>query len=103
MVSLNFTEHKNVLAMVVESQTQEKDERESSGDQRTFMLNTMWDDKIKKAMARRYLGEFDQITPILDQITGEMTNSDFAILVSPAGGGATEDTAETYAGLIRNI
>jgi len=103
MVELNFTEHNNVLAMVVESQTQEKDERESSGDQRTFMLNTMWDDKIKKAMARRYLGEFDQITPILDQITGEMTNSDFAILVSPAGGGATEDTAETYAGLIRNI
>jgi len=89
--------------MVVESQTQEKSERESSGDQRTFMLNTMWDDKIKRAMARRYLGEFDQITPILDQITGEMTNSDFAIQVSPAGGGATEDTAETYAGLIRNI
>jgi len=103
MVELNFTEHSNVLAMVVESQTQEKDERESSGEQRTFMLNTMWDDKIKAAMARRYLGEFDQITPILDQITGEMTNSDFAILVSPAGGGATEDTAETYAGLIRNI
>ncbi len=103
MVELNFTDHANVLAMVVESQTQEKEERESSGDQRTFMLNTMWDDKIKRAMARRYLGEFDQITPILDQITGEMTNSDFAISVSPAGGGATEDTAETYAGLIRNI
>ena len=103
MIELNFTDHKNVLAMVVESQEQEKDERESSGDQRTFMLNTMWDDKIKKAMARRYLGEFDQITPILDQITGEMTNSEFAISVSPAGGGATEDTAETFAGLIRNI
>jgi len=103
MVDLNFTEHNNVLAMVVESQTQEKDERESSGEQRTFMLDTMWDDNIKKAMARRYLGEFDQITPILDQITGEMTNSEFAIQVSPAGGGATEDTAETYAGLIRNI
>lgn len=103
MVELNFTDHKNVLSMVVESQTQEKDERESAGDQRTFMLNTMWDDKIKRAMARRYLGEFDQITPILDQITGEMTNSEFAIQVSPAGGGATEATAETYAGLIRNI
>ena len=89
--------------MVVESQTQEKDERESSGKQRTFMLDTMWDDKIKQSMARRYLGEFDQITPILDQITGEMTNSEFAIEVSPAGGGATEATAETYAGLIRNI
>ena len=89
--------------MVVESQEQEKNERESSGEQRTFMLNTMWDDKIKAAMARRYLGEFDQITPILDQITGEMTNSEFAINVSPAGGGATESTAETYAGLIRNI
>jgi len=103
MVELDFTKHSNVLAMVIESQTQEKEERESAGDQRTFMLNTMWDDKIKKAMARRYLGEFDQITPILQQITGEMTNSNFAIMVSPAGGGATEDTAETYAGLIRNI
>ena len=67
------------------------------------MLDTMWDDTIKQKMARRYLGQFDQITPILDQITGEMTNSNFAIAVSPAGGGATEDTAETYAGLIRNI
>jgi len=103
MVDLNFTDHKNVLAMVVESQEQEKNERESSGEQRTFMLNTMWDDKIKAKMERRYLGEFDQITPILDQITGEMTNSEFAINVSPAGGGATESTAETYAGLIRNI
>ena len=86
MVELNFTDHKNVLAMVVESQEQEKNERESSGEQRTFMLNTMWDDKIKAAMARRYLGEFDQITTILDQITGELTNSEFAISVSPAGG-----------------
>ncbi|HHZ70984.1 MAG TPA: hypothetical protein EYN54_12055, partial [Methylococcaceae bacterium] len=53
--------------------------------------------------ANRYRGEFDQISPINDQISGEMSNSEFAISVSPAGGGATEDTADVYAGLIRNI
>ena len=103
MVDLDFTKHSSVLKMVVEAQDQEKIERESSGEQRTFMIDTMWDDKIKAKLSRRYLGEFDQITPILDQITGEMTNSNYAISVSPAGGGATEDTANTYAGLIRNI
>lgn len=103
MNELNFTEHGSVLAMVVEAQENEKTQRESSGEQRTFMIDTMWDDNIRSKMARRYLGEFDQITPILDQISGEMTRSQFAITVSPAGGGATQSTAETYAGLIRNI
>jgi len=43
------------------------------------------------------------VNPIIDQIAGDMERSDFDIVVRPAGGEATKETAKTYDGLIRNI
>lgn len=105
MVDINFEDHANVLLMVSEAQEPEQYRRELVQAQKEFILEDMWDSDIAGAFdgAGRYRGEFDQISPINDQISGEMSNSEFAISVSPAGGGATEDTADIYAGLIRNI
>jgi len=105
MVDINFDDHGNVLLMISEAQKPEQDRRAKVQEQKEFMLISMWDNDIGNAFEsnNRYRGEFDQISPINDQITGEMTNSEFAISVAPAGGGATEDTADVYAGLIRNI
>lgn len=105
MVDIDFEDHANVLLMVSEAQEPEQYRRELVQTQKEFILEDMWDRDIANAFdgAKRYRGEFDQISPINDQISGEMSNSEFAISVSPAGGGASEDTADIYAGLIRNI
>jgi len=105
MVDINFEDHANVLLMISEAQDPEQHRREMVQTQKEFILESMWEEGIAQAFdnANRYRGEFDQISPINDQISGEMSKSEFAISVSPAGGGATEDTADTYAGLIRNI
>lgn len=105
MVEIDFEDHANVLIMIKEAQEPEEFRRDKVQEQKEFMLISQWDSDIAKAFdgAKRYRGEFDQISPINDQISGEMTNSEFAISVSPAGGGATEDTADIYAGIIRNI
>jgi len=106
MVDIDFEDHSNVLIMVKETQEPEEFRRQKVQEQKEFILISMWDnDRINSAFDEdnRYRGEFDQISPILDQISGEMTSSEFAISVAPAGGGATEDTADIYAGLIRNI
>ena len=105
MVDINFEDHANVLLMINEVQEPEQPGRKKVQNQKEFILESMWDADVAQAFdnANRYRGEFDQISPINDQISGEMSNSNFAISVSPAGGGATEDTADIYAGLIRNI
>ncbi|MEE8208956.1 MAG: hypothetical protein V3T88_08415, partial [Nitrosomonadaceae bacterium] len=83
----NFTDHANVKLMIEEAQSPEMDNRNLVQEQKTFILDTMWDETvaIKLDANNRYRGEFDQISPILDQISGEMDNAEFAIEVSPAG------------------
>jgi len=105
MVDIDFEDHSNLLVMIKEAQEPEQHRREMVQEQKDFMMVSQWDDDIASAFDsnNRYRGEFDQISPIIDQISGEMSSSEFAISVSPAGGGATEDTADIYAGLIRNI
>ena len=105
MVDIDFKDHANVLLMISEAQEPEKSNREMVQTQKEFILESMWDEQYAAVYdkAKRYRGEFDQISPTLDQISGELSKSEFAISVSPAGGGATEDTADVFAGLIRNI
>ena len=88
MVNIDFEDHASVLLMVTEAQDPEQHRREMVQTQKEFILETMWEDDIAQAFdsANRYRGEFDQISPINDQISGEMSNSEFAISVSPAGG-----------------
>ena len=103
----DFTDHSKVLVLIEEVQDSEEEQRELVEQQKIFILETdgQWDERTTQLLddSGRYRGTFDQVSPILDQISGEMDASEFAIDVSPAGGDATEGTADTYAGLIRNI
>ncbi|MCK4500083.1 hypothetical protein KAU11_06260, partial [Candidatus Babeliales bacterium] len=102
---VDFEDITSVLETITEAQGVEKDQRLLVEEQKNFILlkDGQWDEEAVKKMDGRYRGTFDQVSPILDQITGEMDEANFAIKVSPSGGEATEDTADTYAGLIRNI
>ncbi len=101
----DFQDINKVLRLIEEVQDSEQDQRELVQEQKIFCIEKdgQWDQRLKEMMKGRYRGTFDQVSPIIDQISGEMDEAQFAIKVSPAGGDATEDTAETYAGIIRNI
>lgn len=104
-IEQDFTNHDKVIQLIKEVQDSEQDQRSIVQEQKSFILEKdgQWDPRTVKLMNGRYRGTFDQVSPILDQITGEMDSSNFGIKVSPAGGGATEDVAEVIGGLIRNI
>ena len=101
----DFKDIDKVLRLIEEVQDSEQDQRELVQEQKIFCTEKdgQWDPDTTKMMNGRYRGTFDQVSPIIEQISGEMDEAQFAISVSPAGGDATEDTPETYAGLIRNI
>jgi hypothetical protein len=106
-IEQDFTDHDQVLLLIEEVQDAEKEQRYLTREQKIFCLEKdgQWDDRVTKVLTdnSRYRGTFDQVTPILEQITGEMDAMQYGIKVHPAGGDATEDTAETFAGIIRNI
>lgn len=104
-IDINFKEHSTVLVMIGEAQEAESDQREAVREAKLFITKRdgQWDPYAWTKMDGRYRGTFDMCTPIVDQIAGEIDQSDFTIRVSPSGGDSSEDTAKTLDGLIRNI
>ena len=103
----DFSDHAKTIVVIQEVQDSEQDQRSIVREQKIFCLEKdgQYDDETLRILteASRYRGTFDQVTPILEQITGEMDAMQYGIKVHPAGGDSTEDTAETFAGIIRNI
>ena len=103
----DFSDHAKTIVVIQEVQDSEQDQRSIVREQKIFCLEKdgQYDDETLRILteASRYRGTFDQVTPILEQITGEMDAMQYGIKVYPAGGDSTEDTAETFAGIIRNI
>ncbi len=102
---LDFSDISKVLIMVQEAQDAEQERRDRAKEAKLFITETdgMWDPDIITRMIGRYRGTFDMVTPIVDGISGEIEKADFTLRVSPSGGLASEDTAKTLDGLIRNI
>lgn len=104
-VDIDFSDHSTVLAMVSEAQDATQDQRQSVREAKLFLnkKNGQWDVNAWNKLDGRFRGTFDMCTPIVDQISGEIDQSDFSLNVSPSGGEASIDVAKTYNGLIRNI
>ena len=102
---IDFSKHNNVLLMVKESQDASNDTRQAARDAKLFLnkRDGQWDPYAIEKMNGRFRGTFDMCTPIVDQISGEIEQSDFSLNVSPSGGDSSMDVAKTYDGLIRNI
>lgn len=101
----DFTDISKVLIMVQEAQDSERDQREHVKEAKRFITDRdgQWDQDAINKMDGRYRGTFDMLTPIVDGIAGEIDQADFTLRVSPSGGRASEDTADTLDGVIRNI
>lgn len=104
-IEIDFKDHTKLLVMVEEVQDAEQDRRDRVMEAKLFITEAdgQWDPYAWNKMDGRYRGTFDMCTPIVDQIAGEIEQSDFTIRVSPSGGEASKDTAKTLDGLIRNI
>jgi len=104
-IDIDFSKHSNVLVMISEAQDATTDSRQATRDAKLFLnkRDGQWDPYAWDKMEGRFRGTFDMCTPIVDQISGEIEQSDFSLNVSPSGGDSSIDTAKTYDGLIRNI
>jgi len=100
----DFTKLTDVRADLEAIQDAESDMREAAREAQLFIhkRDGQWEtDVLSDSNRPRYT--FDMTGPLIDQIAGEIENSDFSIRVLPAGGEATKQTAKTLDGLIRNI
>ena len=104
-IDIDFSKHSNVLVMVSEAQDATTDARQAVRDAKLFLnkRDGQWDPYATEKLKGRFRGTFDMCTPIVDQISGEIEQSDFSLNVSPSGGDSSIDVAKTYDGLIRNI
>ena len=104
-IDINFGKHSSVLIMVSEAQDATADARQAVRDAKLFLnkRDGQWDPYAWSKLEGRFRGTFDMCTPIVDQISGEIEQSDFGLNVSPSGGDSSIDVAKTYDGLIRNI
>jgi len=96
---------KDNLTDLYEAQDAEYDVREEAIESDHFINHPegMWDPYLAEIMNERPRYTFDRITPIVDQIMGEMSQAQFSVKVRPAGHGASSKTAKLMDGLVRNI
>lgn len=101
----DYSDYKVVMQLLKEAQEAEQDIREQARECHLFVTKQdgQWEPQWITNTNDKPRYTFDQVTPIIDQIAGEIEQADFDIKVKPAGGEATKDTAMLYDGLIRNI
>lgn len=99
-----FEDYDKVKILLEEAQEADDDNRKLAKEAHLFVSKEdgQWEpERVTKDDKPRYT--FDQTTPIIDQISGDIDQSDFDIQVSPTGNGASKETAKLFDGIIRNI
>ena len=104
-IDIDFTDHGKTLVMISAAQDATTDARQAVRDANLFIYKRdgQWDPYAWAKLEGRLRLTVDMCTPIVDQISGEIEQSDFGLNVSPSGGDSSVDVAKTYDGLIRNI
>lgn len=100
-----YSNYDEMIRLLREAQSAEEDNRRLVKEANLFVSkdNGQWEQWWwdKNDGKPRYT--FDQTTPIIDQVAGQMEQSEFGIDVEPTGGEASKKTAEVIGGMIRNI
>ena len=100
-----YDDHQSVVNLLSACQQADHDNREMAREAHLFLdkRDGQWEAYWWNANQNKPRYTFDQVNPIVSQIASEIEQADFDIRVSPAGGNATKDIANTYDGIIRNI
>lgn len=98
-------DHKWVIERLKECQEADHDMRERAREAQLFLSKRdgQWEPQWAEVNKDKPRYTFDLTTPIVDQVVGDLEQYDFDVKVTPSGGEASEDVAETYDGLVRNI
>lgn len=101
----DFSKHSVAVEKLTAAQDVETDNRERAREAHLFVdkRDGQWEQTVINNLKDQPRYTFDQVGPIIDQISGEIDKADFDIKVRPAGGEASKDTAEILDGMIRNI
>lgn len=99
-----YSDHKAVLQLLKEAQEADHDNRQKAKEAHLFVDHKegQWEPEWYEANNNKPRYTFDQTSPVIDQVAGEMEQADFDIKVKPAGGDATKETAQVFDGIIRN-
>jgi hypothetical protein len=102
---MDYSDHNAVVKTLERLQGDDHDQREEAIEVSHFLYKAdgQWEPDVVQRMGGRPRYTFDWCTDIVDDIAGEMEQADFAMRVKPAGGEATEDVADIYDGMLRNI
>jgi len=101
----DYTKIADVLLALGASQDADTDNRDKARESHLFIDKTdgQWEPYMWNTNSGKPRYSFDMTSPIVDQISGEMEQADFAVTVRPSGGEATKDSAKVFDGLVRNI
>jgi hypothetical protein len=94
-----------VLARLKDAQEAEHDMRQQAREAHEFVTHRegQWELQWWERNEGKPRYTFDLVGPIIDQVAGTLEKRDFSINVTPTGGDASEDVAETLSGLTRSI
>lgn len=101
----DYSDYKTVINLLEEAQDVEQDNRRLAKEDHKFITleNGQWETEVFNNFSDKPRYTFDQTTPIVDQISGDMEKANFDIEISPTGSGATKELADLRSGMTRNI
>lgn len=102
---IDFDDYKKVLSELETSQGSSDDMYENVRECQYFLEKEdgQWEPEIINRLGKRPRYTDDRCNPLVDAIAGEMEQNEYSIGVTPTGGRASNETAETLEGLIKNI
>jgi len=102
---MNYEDHQWMLDQLKAAQEADHDLRENAREAALFVAKRdgQWEPNWWEAAKNRPRYVFDLVSPVIDQVIGDIKKSNFSVNIEPMSGEADEDTAETYDGLIRSI
>lgn len=101
----DYSDYETNIRLLEEAQDVEQDSRRLSKEDHEFITleNGQWESDVFENFSDKPRYTFDQTTPIVDQISGDMEKANFDIEISPTGNGATKELADLRSGMTRNI
>lgn len=105
MADNNKAIHKEAMKRWNIVNNKEKDQRKLAIEECLFIdaPDGQWDKEAKAVRDGKPRYTIDRVGGAIDQLVGDQRQNRTQIKVEPVGGGADEDLAEIYSGLIRNI
>jgi hypothetical protein len=101
----NFENHGWCLTQLDSAQQAEKDMREQARECQLFVnkKDGQWEPFWWNINQGRPRYTYDQVSPVIAQIVGQIRKTDFDTSVRPQGGESSKQVADKYDGIVRNI